>query len=212
MAGDPHDLIADIALHGLGRLPPRVRTEAPVALSYVRDITLDDLARLMTEPREPAPVTQLQSLRATHHSLARCLATGMSHADAAATTGHSISRVAFLTSSDRGFIELVEHYKGIKQEEFVDAQKRLASLGLAAQEILQERLEESPEAFTNKELREVAEFAFDRSIAPSKGAGAGRGQANPVNIAVSFVSPRAPEVEARAESPMIDLKPERETP
>jgi hypothetical protein len=206
------EFIDEIALAGVGRLPRRLRSDSgsSAEFSFVRELTPADLSALLQAPREAPHYPQLESLRETHHALARALASGMSKPDAAATTGHSYARVVYLSLYDRGFIELISHYRGVREAQFADAAKRLATLGFAATEVIQERLEESPDAFTNKDLREIAEFAFDRSVAPAKGLGKGNANAPPVNVSVTFVSPKAPEVEAPRASPMIDLIPEKD--
>lgn len=208
------DFIDDIALAGVGRLPRRLRTEGTsraTDFAYVRDLVPADVEALRSAPAESPSYPQLESLRETHHALARALASGMSKPDAAATTGHSYARVVHLSLYDRGFIELIAHYRGVRQEQFADAAKRLATLGFAATEVIQERLEENPEGFTTKELREVAEFAFDRSVAPAKGLASAKGNgAGAVSVSVTFVSPKAPEVDARPSLPMIDLTPEKD--
>jgi hypothetical protein len=52
-------------------------------------------------------------------------------------------------------------------------------------------------------LKEIAEFAFDRSVAPAKGSGrAPNAAASGVTVNVSFVSPRAPSSE---EAPLIEV-------
>ncbi len=207
------DFIDEIALAGVGRLPRRVRSDSGVSaeFSFVRELTPEDLQALCAAPREAPHYPQLESLRETHHALARALASGMSKPDAAATTGHSYARVVYLSLYDRGFIELIAHYRGVREAQFADAAKRLATLGFAATEVIQERLEESPDAFTNKDLREIAEFAFDRSVAPAKGLASAKGNgAGAVSVSVTFVSPKAPEIDAPQLSPMIDLTPEKD--
>jgi len=46
---------------------------------------------------------------------------------------------------------------------YLDAHARLVALGLTAAEELLERLEESPEKLSTREVREIMEAALDRS-------------------------------------------------
>jgi hypothetical protein len=203
------DLIDSIALHGLRHAGPRRARAEPISCEYVRELTFADIETLQTIPLD-AGTPPLIRLRATHHALARLLASGMKPMDAAASTGHSVGTVNRLQSSDRGFIELIEHYKDLAKEQFVDIQARLALLGTAAAETLMERLEEEPERFTNNELMKLAEVTLDRSIAPAKGL-AGRGgsaPSGPVSVSVTFVSPGGTPVEPPASPPLIEIKPE----
>ena len=67
---------------------------------------------------------------------------------------------------------------------------RLATLGATAVEELQERLEDKPEDFSNKELRELVESTMDRSVAPAKGGpkGPSGSGGQPLSINVNFVN------------------------
>ena len=204
------DLIDDIALSRLS--PGFKRTKAlavgsePLSLEYLRDLTPADVDVLNTIPLDTAYVPT-KALRATHHALARLLAQGVSPAEAAATTGHSVSRVNMLRTCDRAFMDLIEHYKGEVHTQYLNVHARLAMLGLTTIEELMERLEVEPGKFTNRELFQLAELTFDRSVAPSKGQGARGGQAGGnggVNVNVTFVSPPVPPVGESA--PMIDMK------
>lgn len=205
------DLIEDIALARSFPGLRRTQGEAhePLVVQYIRDLTPADVEVLNTVPLGDSYVP-LKALRATHHSLARLLASGVKPAEAAATTGHSISRVNAMICCDRAFIDLIEHYKGEVTRQYIDVHARLAVLGLATIEELQERLEVTPGQFTNKELFALAELTFDRSIAPSKGTGGRTGQsANGnagVNVNVTFVSPKAPEVDESSLIEVVEVK------
>lgn len=206
------DLIDSIALHGLRHARPRPRPE-PLTCEFVRELTFADIETLQTVGiGEGAP--PLQKLRATHHALARLLAGGVKPMDAAASTGHSPATVYRLMSSDRGFAELIEHYKDLAKEHFVDIQARLALLGTAAAEELMERLEEEPSGFTNKELMQLTEVTLDRSVAPPKGL-TGRGNpggAPPVSVSVTFVAPGGETLPSPSEPPMIEVQATEDTP
>lgn len=211
-----NDLLDEIAL-GIDQFakrgPGRPRTKPPLIVTYLRDLTPADLVVLDNAP--PAadsvtPYSSISKIRYSHHMMARLVALGKRDAEVAAITGHAINSITRLRNYDPAFKELVAHYAAIKDEQFVDASARLAVLGTTAVEELQERLEEKPAAFTVRELKEVAEMAFDRSVAPARGkgpAGGGQGNSQPVNVNVTFVSPRVPQLEDQA---IIDVTPQQQ--
>lgn len=198
------DLIDQIALATAG--PRKLQAAAgPLVLTYVRDLTPADIEVLHSTPVE-STYTPLKALRATHHALARLIAKGYKYHECAAATGHSPSRISNLMTLDRAFIDLVRHYQDEEARVSIDTSGRLAMLGIAAIEELQERLEEKPEQFSNKNLLELAEMTFDRSIAPAKGSSARTGISGAanggVNVNVTFVSPAAGTPEAPSSAPL----------
>ena len=203
------DLIDDIGLLSFpGLRAAKGDKLAQLEIDYIRDLTAADVEILNTIPLTDESYTPVKSLRATHHALARLLAQGIKPEEAAATTGHSVSRVYVLQTQDRAFIDLVEHYRTEVSSQYLDVHARLGMLGLATIEELMERLEVEPGKFTSRELFALAELTLDRSIAPSKGAvkgGTGNGVGGSgVNIQVTFVSPKAPESDP-AQTPVIDI-------
>lgn len=190
------DLVIDeLDLLGIGTPAP-----VPFAVAYARDLTPDDLVILDTVPAGET-VTPVKRLRFAHHTLARLLAGGKAPAEAAAITGHAVQRVRDLQSGDPAFRELIAHYKSVIDQQYMDAAARLAMLGMTATEELQERIEESPGKFTNRELKEVIEMAFDRSAAPKKAtSGPSASNGAGVNINVSFVP-----AQSTQEPPVIEV-------
>jgi hypothetical protein len=130
----------------------------------------------------------IKSLKQSHHSVAKLMAAGHRDVQIAAITGYSQSRLSVLKHAP-AFQELIAFYRESSTAEFVNAQARVAGLALDTIEELHERLVESPEDFTNKELLEMAEVMMDRSIAPPKGAKGGVATTNggTPNITISFV-------------------------
>lgn len=118
------------------------------------------------DPREAAlavvEVPQIKKLRERHHHLARALASGMTNAEAALATGYSETRISILLD-DPTFVGLVEFYRGRKDEQFTDVQRRLAALALDATAELADRLEERPETFKIPDLIKVATMGLDRT-------------------------------------------------
>lgn len=103
----------------------------------------------------------LVKLRYQHHRLAQMLAAGIDEGEASLVTGYSISRISIL-KADPAFKDLLAHYIGQQKEVYADLQGRMAGFALDALDELQERLEEAPREFTNKELLETVKVANDR--------------------------------------------------
>lgn len=143
------------------------RPSTPFTIGEPRILDESDLGELVSPSTLNSAPAPLQRLRSTHHRLAQLVAEGMKAAEISLITGYSQSRISIL-KSDPAFQELVSHYENQKDAVFLDVQERLADLGLTATEELRERLEESPESFTVKELLEVQASALDRSVAPKK--------------------------------------------
>lgn len=85
------------------------RPRKKVSCEPLRPLTPADLALLNTERRYPgAPA--LKRLRDSHHRLARVLAAGKSHIEAAAWTGYSQTRI-YQLCQDPTFKDLIEVYR-----------------------------------------------------------------------------------------------------
>lgn len=165
----------------------------------LREICEEDLPLLRAEltehnwgrARATQGVGQLTALRMGHQQLAQMLAAGMAPQEAAWATGRSIASVSSLLS-DPAFQELLAYYSENQRERDFNAFERLVTLGGTAMGVLQERLEENPDKFSNNELRQLMEASMDRSAAPAKGAGNAQGGAHgPVSVNIRFVG--APE-------------------
>lgn len=103
----------------------------------------------------------IKRIRAVHHQAARLMATGATAAEVSLTTGLSPSRQSIL-KNDPSFKQLLQHYAEIDAEVFVNVREKVAALGVTAAEVLQERLEEAPEAVSIKELTNILSTALDR--------------------------------------------------
>jgi len=176
----------------------------------LREVTEEDLPLLRSELREhnwgrqraQSGVGTLTALRMGHQQLAQMLASGMDPKEAAWACGRSVAGVQSLLS-DPAFQELLAYYTENQRERDFNAFERLVTLGGTAMGVLQERLEENPDKFSNNELRQLMEASMDRSAAPAKGAGAGRGAApGGVTVSVRFVEAG----ERRASDLALDAK------
>ena len=140
----------------------RGRKASPLHAKIDRALTPDDLLVLQTTDLG-STTPPLQSIRGSHHRLARLLALGQNkNAEIAEITGFSPSRISILLQ-DPTFSALVEHYRQNVQAVFVDHQERLKGLSLDAMDVLMERLHETPDEFTNDMLLKILTQAADRS-------------------------------------------------
>jgi len=198
------ELLARLDLDDLGLgLPPAVgRRRAPLSLAYCRDLTEADVKAMWTAPKLPVASQQLVKLRNTHHMLARLLAEGRPNEECSLITGYTPNRISVL-KQDPAFQELVIYYEGQVKVQFLDVHARLAALGMATVDELQQRLEDDPSAFKNRELMELAQMLLDRTVAP---AAAGRGGSNGtgpgLNINIVFKKPEHG-------ATVIDVTPEK---
>lgn len=143
----------------------RGRRAAPLLMEYVRDLGAEDKEGIENPPAYNRPGGEIVRIRQSHHLAARFLAEGKRPGEVSQLTGYSISRLSVL-QGDPAFLELVEYYSDQVKEAYVDVHTRLATLGMSAIDEIQERLEEKPEAFTRRELLDIAEMALDRSLTP----------------------------------------------
>jgi hypothetical protein len=161
VADDAADILREAGVPlrlGSGRRPK------PVQCEYVRDLTTEDLLKASTVPAEGTP--SIKSLRASHHLLARTMATGIDLAEVSIITGYSVSRISIL-KGDPSFRELLAYYEAMEAEQAktarADMHERLAQVGFDSLEVLHERLLDEPESFDNKTLLAVVEATADRT-------------------------------------------------
>lgn len=137
------------------------RAAMPVDYEIERELTVDDLATL-NEPRGSVAPPSVTRLRERHHALARSLAAGHTHTEAAAITGYERARISVMLA-DPAFRELVEHYRTQVDVAWRDGAQAMADLHLDATTILHERLVESPDTFDNSDLLETMKLTADRT-------------------------------------------------
>lgn len=142
------------ALFSPGRRPAVFEAEV------VRELTEADLQSL-TENRgiKPIPLVRVSE---RHHALARAIAGGATPYEASIMCGYQLSRVSILCD-DPAFKELIEFYRGNLIDAFRATAEKLGTLTADAIGVLQDRLEETPEKFSNKELRELTQMGLDRT-------------------------------------------------
>ena len=154
------------------------RAKAPLTAELERELDEFDLDEFGKEQGIKAPA--IGALRERHHALARLIAEGKKPGEAAIISRYSPSRVSILLG-DPAFQELVEHYKGEVDAQFVDFQKKLAELGVDAAVVLQERLEDGEQAkeFSNAALMQLVSISADRT-------GHGPSQKSEVNVKIGL--------------------------
>lgn len=203
------DVLAELALSGRPRQRASAEDSRPTVL---RELTPADLAMLASGERRgnalaPQP---LVALTYAHHAAARMIAEGMSNVEVSFATGYHPQRISGLRQ-DPAFAELVAHYASRVEAKYLDTHARLGAVGMLAVDRIAERLSDDLTAATLsvKTLREVAEMALDRSIAPSVRAGttvnvggAPAGAQSGLSININFgEAPNAPQ------TPTLDLTP-----
>lgn len=190
---DPsYESLIDMTMPG-GGIPRRGAGRATVEVLATRELTHADLGAL-TSGAIGATTPSLTKLRSPHHNMARLLASGVKAVEVSAITGYSQSRISIL-QGDPAFQELVAYYRTQAAQVYVDVHVRLAELGTVGIEVLQERLDEQPESFGNRELMSLVELTMDRTVAPAKGGkngpgSGGQGAPAAPAIVVNFVDNR----------------------
>lgn len=128
---------------------------------------MGDLVRLTPEDIEglneatPRP-SVIKKLRDHHHLVARLVAEGKRTTDIALETGLSISRVSIL-KGDPTFQQLVEMYRlnqrQLEEAAFYDTAKKRALAASQGWDEINDRLADTPENISNRELVEFIEAA-----------------------------------------------------
>lgn len=181
------DAIAIIQQSG-GRGRPRLQ----VASNVLRDLEEEDVRAVAAAPHLPPALPTLTRIRESHRELARVLARGASNVEASVETGYSTQTISNL-QKDPAFQELLVYFAQQHDQELLDAQKRLAMLGVDALEEIHERLKANPDAFNVQSLLDIMKSTLDRSVAPSKSAAGARpgapGGGGAVSVNISFMDP-----------------------
>jgi hypothetical protein len=155
----------------------------PLEITIVRDLSPDDLPQLAQPIPADAPRSgMLVKLRHGHHLLAQALAKGMKPGEAALATGYCLSRISVL-QGDPAFAELLAHYRDLADVRFIDVAERMKGLGLTAMDEIQDRLDTTPEGFSNRELMELADLMLVKGKMAPQG-----GSAGAPAIMVQFIS------------------------
>lgn len=172
----------------------------------VREISALDVPILLQEMREhnwskqASSAPSIQVLRTSHHQLAQLLAADVEVSEASFITGRSVSSIKVMLD-DPAFRELLEYYKGQQEKRDLNVYDRLVTVGVTALDIIQQRIEETPEKFTNNDLMKLLETTMDRSAAPAKGGPRGpTGQGSGLQVQINFVPSKRAEQTIEAEA------------
>ena len=190
-------------------IPSRGAIAETLLLEVERKLTPDDLLRLGDAPKVSVPI--LQKLRATHHRQALLLAEGKSLGEVAAIVGCTTQRLVQL-QVDPMFQELLAYYSDQMMVNAMESGRRLQEKILDAGEMavdeLTRRLEDDGLRTTmpTDQVRKIAEFAMDRTVAPPKAAPPTN--TTPLSVTLNFgTSLREPAI-ARTEPKTIEGKSE----
>ncbi len=154
-------------------------------LEVARELTVEDLPGLSQASATPAQ--RLLQIRHAHHNLARLVAQGLEGAEVSLITGYSQAYISNI-QNDPAFAELLQYYATQREQVFVNVLERMKVLGVSTLEELQQRLEQEPGKFSNRELMELAETTLVKpQLAGAKGQGVAAGPGVGVNIEVKFV-------------------------
>ena len=141
---------------------PRNPRGKPYQILSVRPLVESDLAVLR---EKSAPIARLQTLRDSHHNIARLMAAGLSNVRIAETTGHSLPSLS-RWRNDPALQELVAHYRTIVTEEWrdeVDSVQRYAmSNMLKAERMLSDKLDKADEEDDLPSYRDLVSITSDR--------------------------------------------------
>lgn len=141
--------------------PTRTKPQQDLAATVARPLDLEDIE--LADSRELGSETpQLKTLRDSHHRLAQLLARGVRPTDAALLTGYSVGRISVL-QEDPAFKELLSQYRESVQDAFADTVYKMKSVTDDSLGILQERLLDNPDSFSNGMLVEVISKLGDRA-------------------------------------------------
>lgn len=142
----------DISLERVRRLPLEVRE--------LGEVTESDIALLAGSRGIETP--SVKKLRDRHHALAKCLAGGMSEAEASLVTGYDPSRISIL-KKDPAFKQLLAEYGKVRDGCFADFQERAGVVSLEYLNILADLAEDNPESVSPMFALEVVKTLADRT-------------------------------------------------
>lgn len=176
----------------------RTRGRAPKELQarVVRELTERDIAALQAEKGSKPPA--VKRLRERHHNLARLIASGKTHSEAAVICGYDVSRVSILMA-DPTFKDLVTFYREDLNRTYAGLHEMLFGMSVDAAIIMRERMEENPDKLKNVEILDIMKMGADRT-------GYGPAAKQEVNVNVNLAD-RLQEARKRIAARTIDLTP-----
>ena len=134
----------------------------PLEMGVVRELGPEDVVRFEELGPGARPEPALKRLRSRHHAVARLIAEGYKHTEAAALVGITPQSIHLLMK-DPSFQELVQHYISLSADKFVEVSEKLAGLAEDAIDVMTDRLEDDPDSVESKDLIKLIETAADRT-------------------------------------------------
>jgi DNA-binding CsgD family transcriptional regulator len=107
---------------------PRNTRGNPYSILAIRPLKESDLPALR---EKSAPLARLQTLRDSHHQVARLMATGLNNTQIATTLGHSLAALVRYRR-DPSMQELVAHYRALVTEEWLEGVDHISSMSVSA--------------------------------------------------------------------------------
>lgn len=139
------------------------RAELAIVAQKVRELTEEDMMNLGQPAAEHSGGGDgLKRLRQAHHKIAFLMATGYKNVEISAMTGYSATYLSTL-ENDPAFENLLAAYKAKATQLHANTLEQLHLLTTDAIGTIHERLLETPESFTNRDLMALIQTAADRS-------------------------------------------------
>lgn len=129
------------------------------------DIDLTELLQDLPVPKTKAVVSSrptVETLKFSHHRIAKLLASGLTQTETAARVGCAVSKIKYCNSNP-AFQDLVEFYRNRLAEDIDAATGQLKDLAGSAVAVLLERVENEPEMLKTTEIMNIAIMALDRT-------------------------------------------------
>ena len=182
------------------------RPKADCDIAFERDLIEGDLELLLFRTAEEPHM--LRRMKDSHWSVAQGLASGMKPVEVSRITGFSATTIANL-ERDPTFQEALAYCREEQHLENVDMRERLRTLLFDVAQEIQDRIVDTPEAFSVSELRQTAAMLADRT---------GNGPSSTVHAEVDIISrlsydeqlriARALEEVSKISSDVIDITPQ----
>lgn len=155
-------------------LPARGRAGALIMMSVDRELNASDFANAAANPGDHISPAVVQKLHARHHRAARLLAEGRTVSEVSVLTDYTAQRISDLKNNDPAFQELVARYQLSITESSIDTATEvhtiLVDVAKTAAMELRDRVEDpiQRKEMPINDLRQVAQFAADRTVAPPR--------------------------------------------
>ena len=195
-----------------GRGPSQGRkARLDLDLTVVRGLTAEDIPalesgqQLVPSPRPAGPA----ALKHAHHQVARLLAEGRELVEISLITGYTPEYIHSLKGG-RDFQELMGYYAQQREMVFVDTLERMKTLGITSLERLQGMLEDDSNAWTKRELMEMAELMLLKPHASRQAPASGGNVAGSPGVVVNVKFVAAGPGPGPS-GPLLDVTPSEES-